>query len=91
MKASIAHFALPMTLSACASILLCFDGLAFGAEFGADFPGHLVALLDGDKVDISYHDTNESVPLRLYGIDAPEQGQPHWQEATDFLRKLLDG
>ena len=59
-------------------------------EFGTDFPGHLVALLDGDKVDISYHDTEDSVPLRLYGIDAPEQGQPYWQEAKDFLGKLLN-
>ncbi len=26
-----------------------------------------------------------------YGIDAPEKGQPYWQEAKDFLYHLLVG
>lgn len=58
---------------------------------GHDFPGHLVAIDDSDKLVISYHDTKDSVPLRLYGIDAPEKGQPYWQEAKDFLYNLLVG
>ena len=79
----------------CISAIAVFSGCVTihpePQEFGASFPGHLVALLDGDKVDISYHDTEDSVPLRLYGIDAPEQGQPYWQEAKDFLGQLLNG
>jgi endonuclease YncB( thermonuclease family) len=48
-----------------------------------------VAILDGDKVDISSHEIEEVVQLRLFGIDAPEKGQPYWQEAKEFLRTLL--
>ena len=58
---------------------------------GHDFPGHLVAIDDSDKLVISYHDTKDFFPVRLYGIDAPEKGQPYWQEAKDFLYNLSVG
>lgn len=58
---------------------------------GHDFPGHLMAIDDGDKLVISYHGTKDSFPVRLYGIDAPKKGQPYWQEAKDFLYNLTVG
>lgn len=68
-------------ISAAIVLLLarCFQSMAFAEPSPAAF-----AILDGDRVDVSYHFTEESVPLRLYGVDAPEQGQPYWQEAKDF-------
>lgn len=58
---------------------------------GHDFAGNLVTIHDGDRITISYHDTKTAIPVRLYGIDAPEKGQPYWQEAKDFLHNLLIG
>jgi endonuclease YncB( thermonuclease family) len=58
---------------------------------GHDFAGYLVAIDDSDKLVISYHDTKESFSLRLYGIGAPEKGQPYWQEAKDFLHNFSVG
>ena len=58
---------------------------------GHDFAGNLVTIHDGDRITISYHDTKTAIPVRFYGIDAPEKGQPYWQEAKDFLHNLLIG
>ena len=58
---------------------------------GHNFPGHLVAIDDSDKLVISYHATKEAYSVRLYGIDAPDKGQPYWQEAKDFLYSLSVG
>jgi micrococcal nuclease len=65
--------------------LLCLHDSAFAY----DFPGHLIAILDGDRVDIANHEIEEAVRLRLFGIDAPEKDQPYWQEAKVFLGNLL--
>jgi micrococcal nuclease len=58
---------------------------------GHDFPGHLVAIDDSDRLVISYHATQEAYFVRLHAIDAPEKGQPYWQEAKDFLYDLSVG
>jgi micrococcal nuclease len=58
---------------------------------GHDFPGHLVAIDDSDKLVISYHGTKETYSVRLYGVDAPDKGQSYWQEAKDFLYRLSAG
>ncbi len=58
---------------------------------GRDFPGYLLAIEDSDKAVISYHYEKESFLVRLYGVDAPEKGQPYWQEAKDYLYKILVG
>jgi endonuclease YncB( thermonuclease family) len=57
----------------------------------ADFSGRLVAVLDGDRLQIAKADSEQGVVLRLGGIDAPEEGQPFWQEAKTFLDRLLAG
>jgi len=56
-----------------------------------DFAGSLVAIHDSDRITISYHDTKTVISVRLYGVDAPEKGQPYWQEAKDLLHNLLIG
>lgn len=58
---------------------------------GHDFAGYLRAIEDSDTAVISYHYERESFLVRLYGVDAPEKGQPYWQEAKDYLYKLLVG
>jgi endonuclease YncB( thermonuclease family) len=57
----------------------------------ADFSGRLLAVLDGDRLQIAKAESEQAVVLRLRGIDAPEEGQPFWQEAKTFLDRLLAG
>jgi endonuclease YncB( thermonuclease family) len=57
----------------------------------ADVPGRLLAVLDGDQLEVATDNTQKAVRLRLRGIDAPEEGQPYWQEAKTFLERLLVG
>jgi len=48
---------------------------------------HLVEyVVDGDTLEIE-----NDVRLRLIGIDTPERDECGYQEATDFLRNLVDG
>ena len=82
---SISYFALLITSAICLFLL----PYLYDSAFATDFLGHLTANLDGDRVDISSHEIEETVRLRLFGIDAPEQDQPYWQEAKDFLGSLL--
>lgn len=49
----------------------------------------VMKVIDGDTVEISPASGGAFFTCRLYGIDAPEPGQPHGQEAANILRKLL--
>ncbi len=40
-------------------------------------------VIDGDTIRI------DGVRVRLFGIDAPERGQPGSREATEHLRRLI--
>lgn len=46
----------------------------------------VVSVEDGDTITLSTGQT-----LRLIGIDAPDRGQPGYQEAKDYLTNLIDG
>lgn len=46
----------------------------------------VTAVRDGDTIELS----NGQV-IRLYGIDAPEKGQPYGKESTDNLKELVEG
>ena len=43
-------------------------------------------VIDGDTFDLDNGDR-----VRLLGIDAPESGQPFFQQATDTLAELVEG
>jgi micrococcal nuclease len=73
-----------LLLSTCASVLPCLEGSASSV----DLP-HRVTVADGDKVNVSDPQQGEAVRLRLFGIDAPDEGQPYRQEAKDFLDNFV--
>ena len=48
--------------------------------------GLVTRVLDGDSLRIKQG--KKTVTIRLYGIDSPEYGQPHWQEAKERVSAL---
>jgi endonuclease YncB( thermonuclease family) len=54
--------------------------IVFAAPVAAE-----VRVVDGDTIAI------DGVRTRLFGIDAPERGQPSAAEATEHLRRLVGG
>ena len=51
--------------------------------------GLVVKVVDGDTFDMKYG--NEKIRIRLYGIDAPERGQPFNMKAKEFIAELIAG
>jgi len=48
---------------------------------------YVVAVADGDGGVV---ETNGFLrQFRLYGVDAPEKGQPWWRESRDYLSRLI--
>lgn len=76
--------------------------LASSMCFNLLIAGHLAAqtqhmmtcvvrsIIDGDTVRVLDSSQKEQ-KIRLYGIDSPEPGQPYGDEATAFLKSLIDG
>ena len=52
----------------------------------ADFTGRVVGISDGDTISVLHDGRAEKV--RLYGIDAPEKGQPFTNRAKQFVSDL---
>lgn len=52
--------------------------------------GKIVGILDGDTYDILMHG-NETVRVRMEGIDAPEKGMPFYKAAKNYLSTLCFG
>lgn len=56
------------------------------------WPGAVLSVHDGDTLTVAPGgDAGTPVVVRLYGIDAPEEDQPHGDASTAFLRSLLPG
>jgi len=53
-------------------------------------PCMVSSITDGDTIRVITPSQQEQ-KIRLYGIDCPEPGQNYGPEATERLRKLLDG
>jgi micrococcal nuclease len=51
------------------------------------WPGKVVNIADGDTITVLTSD-KQQVRIRLYGIDAPEAGQPFGSKSTQFVRDL---
>lgn len=49
----------------------------------ADFTGRVVSIADGDTLTV--RDGTRDVHVRLWGIDAPERGQPWWKRSREAL------
>ena len=54
---------------------------------GTDFSGRVTRIVDGDTFWIS----GQSVRIRIWGLDAPETGQPGGAAATAELSRLIAG
>lgn len=52
---------------------------------------HLVRAADGDSFTARRADTGQTVELRLYGVDAPENGQPYGQASRRSLLAMTEG
>ena len=50
-------------------------------------PATVTRISDGDTLTVTQN--GEAVKVRVYGIDCPEKGQPHGEEATAFVAALL--
>ena len=71
------------------ALLVVFACLAWTAAAFADFSGKVVAVQDGDTLEVL---TNRvAVRVRLYGIDCPEKGQAFGQKAKSFTSDLVFG
>ncbi len=55
----------------------------------ADFSGHVVAIIDGDTIEVLHNTHPERV--RLSGIDCPEKGQAYGQQAKQAASALVFG
>lgn len=57
-----------------------------------EYEATLVRVIDGDTIvvdiDLGFRVTSRQ-PVRLYGINTPERGQPGYKDATEALRSLL--
>jgi len=62
--------------------LLIFSSVAL-----ADFTGEVVAVIDGDTLDVRRNGQVERILLN--GIDCPEKGQPYAKSATQYTSTLV--
>jgi endonuclease YncB( thermonuclease family) len=56
---------------------------------GFQLTGRVVRIADGDTISV-LDSENQQHKIRFYGIDAPEQGQPHGEAARDALVAWLE-
>ena len=50
----------------------------------------MIRVVNDDTIDM-LTDDNQTIPIRLNGIDCPERGQPYGNNATEFLRETIGG
>lgn len=48
----------------------------------------VVGVTDGDTIKVRLQGQGEQIKIRLYGIDAPEKGQPYGRKSREFLVEL---
>jgi len=56
---------------------------------GEAFPGVLQKVISGDTIIVQEDATEAKLVIRLYGIDAPDAGQPDYGVAKEYLSTLL--
>ncbi|MDR4468331.1 MAG: thermonuclease family protein [Nitrospira sp.] len=72
-------------------LFVLFPILLFTPSVDAAFPftGKVVAVLDGDTIDVLHNGKAERIRLR--GVDCPEKKQPFGQKAKQFTSSLVFG
>ena len=71
-------------------LLVLAPGANAQVESGQTFAGRVVSVTDGDTYDVRRPD-GQTVTVRLWGVDAPESGQPGGRGATRAARQLIGG
>lgn len=74
-----------------AGLTLCLLALSVGAPVsarGQSFVGTVHDVLDGDTLHL-LRETGQIVRIELYGVDAPELGQPYGTAAAQALRRMV--
>lgn len=71
--------------STCGDNAYCSDG---ESHFGR-IRGVVTRVIDGDTIRVT-HDF-ATLPIRLWGVDAPERNQPRGKEATAYAKRLALG
>ena len=61
--------------------------LLLAAVPALEFNGRVVAIIDGDSIDVLHDDKAERI--RLNGIDAPERRQAFGRKSQDYLGELI--
>ncbi len=59
----------------------------YNQAFAGGVNVNLIRVIDGDTICVLH--AEKEVKIRLYGIDAPEIGQNHGEEATAFVQDIL--
>jgi micrococcal nuclease len=73
-------------LTRCLFLLAAVGAAALCAE---DFTGKVVAITDGDTIQVMHNSVAERI--RLWGIDCPEVKQPFGTRAKQFTAHLAFG
>ncbi|MCY0853004.1 thermonuclease family protein [Cupriavidus sp. D39] len=68
-------------------VLAIIFAVFFASASAADFSGTVVAVLDGDTIDVLVDKT--PIRVRLAGIDAPEKSQPFGSRSKIALSNLV--
>jgi len=74
-----------------AGLTFCLLALSMGAPVSAraqSFVGTVHDVLDGDTLHL-LRETGQIVRIELYGVDAPELGQPYGHAAAQALRRMV--
>lgn len=70
-------------------VLVVLSLITVAAFAGDEFTGRVVAVLDGDTIDVLVGQS--TTRIRLNGIDCPEKGQAFGTRAKQFTAKLAFG
>ena len=73
-----------------AALFLQLVLLQAGAGRAWAWTGKVVSIADGDTITV-LHDGHDQVKIRLYGIDAPESGQPFGKASRQNLSSMVHG
>lgn len=69
----------------CLCALAIFCAQAIASEYS--FVGKVTRVIDGDTIHLVTH--HKKAKIRLYGIDAPEKGQPFGKQSKKMLATLI--
>ena len=71
-------------------IIFAFILLVFIPSQLFAWSGFVEKVIDGDTLHIRHINEKNTVKVRLYGIDAPEEQQAYGYNSTEFLRNLCE-